>query len=79
MATAMYIKTVVLPGGKIEVSMPELVEGQHATVFVVVDENITPPKRTLSDILRDYPGGQLFKTVEEIDSYIRVERDSWER
>lgn len=78
MATAMYIKTIVLPGGKIEVSMPELVEGQHATVFVVVDEDTTPPKRTLSDILRDYPGGQVFKTAEEVDAYIRAERDSWE-
>ena len=78
MATTMYVKTTVLPGGKIEVSMPELVEGQQATVFVVIDDEAQMPKRTLSDILRDYPGGQLFKTEAEVDAYIRAERDSWE-
>jgi hypothetical protein len=78
MATAMYIKTTVLPGGRIEVSVPELVEGQQATVFVVLEEKVQEPKRTLSEILRNYPGGQLFKTAAEVDAYIRAERDSWE-
>ncbi len=27
----------------------------------------------------NYTGGRLFKTVEEVDAYIREERDSWER
>jgi hypothetical protein len=79
MATAMYIKTTVLPGGKIEVSVPESVAGQQATVFVVLEEEAQAPKRPLSEILRDYPGGQLFKTAAEVDAYIRAERDSWER
>ena len=78
-ATAMYIKTTVLPGGKIEVRMPELVEGQQATVFVVIEEETQAPKLTPSEILRDYPGGRLFKTATEVDTYIRAERDSWER
>jgi hypothetical protein len=78
MATAMYIKTTVLPGGRIEVSAPELVEGQQATVFVVLEEKVQEPKRTLSEILRDYPGGQLFKTAADVDAYIRAERDSWD-
>jgi hypothetical protein len=77
-ATAMYIKTTVLPGGKIEVSMPELVEGQQATVFVMIEEEAQAPKRPLSEILRDYPGGRLFKTAAEVDIYVRTEHDSWE-
>jgi hypothetical protein len=27
----------------------------------------------------NYTGGRLFKTAEEVDAYIREERDSWER
>ena len=27
----------------------------------------------------NYKGGALFKTAEEVDAYIRAERDSWER
>ena len=78
MATAMYIKTAVLPGGKVEVSAPELVVGQQVTVFVVIEEEAQIPKRPLSEILHDYPGGRLFKTAAEVDAYIRQERDSWE-
>ena len=29
------------------------------------------------DIVAMLPGHQLFKTVEEVDAYIREERDSW--
>ena len=36
-------------------------------------------KRAATDILRDYPGGRLFKTAEEVDEYIRKERESWKR
>lgn len=39
MATAMYIKTTVLPGGKIEVSAPEFIEGQQATVLLFLKKN----------------------------------------
>jgi hypothetical protein len=35
------------------------------------------PKRRISDILADYPGGQLFKTAAEVDQYIKEERESW--
>jgi hypothetical protein len=27
----------------------------------------------------NYQGGELFKTAEEVDDYIRAERDAWER
>ena len=41
-----------------------------------------PPKRlTITERLEQagYTGGRLFKTAEEVDAYIREERDSWER
>ncbi|HZU66779.1 MAG TPA: hypothetical protein VFA09_05840 [Ktedonobacteraceae bacterium] len=34
MATELRVKTVVLPGGKIEISTPQLIPGQEATVIV---------------------------------------------
>jgi hypothetical protein len=50
--------------------------GAKATVTVVITDP-APPMRRLSDVLADYPGGQLFRTAEEVDAYIRTERDSW--
>lgn len=36
-------------------------------------------KRHVIDILAELPGHRLFKTAEEVDAYIREERDSWDR
>lgn len=51
-------------------------------VRVVYSEQPAPPKKlTITERLAEagYTGGRLFKTAEEVDAYIREERDSWER
>jgi hypothetical protein len=80
MTIEIAIKTTVLPGGKIEISAPQLIAGQQATVIVKIEEE-QPEKLTITERLAraNYPGGALFKTAEEVDVYIREERDSWER
>jgi hypothetical protein len=77
MAVALQVKTTVLPGHRIEIETPQLPVGMDATVFIVVDEK-QPRKRPLRDVLGDYPGGQLFRTAEEVDAYMREERSSWD-
>lgn len=78
MSTAIQIETTILPGGRIDISSPELVSGQKARVFVIIEEAHTE-KRPLAEILSEYVGGRLFKSIEEVDAYIREERDSWGR
>ncbi len=78
MPVTVRIKTKILPGRRIEIQSPELPEGRSATVFVVLDEE-EMPKRPLREVLGDYPGGQLFKSAEEVDAYLRTERDSWDK
>ena len=62
--------------GRIEVMVPDLPAGQAVEVTV---RTLQEPasRRSVLDILRDAPGGLLFKTVDEVDAYIRGERDSW--
>ena len=36
-------------------------------------------RRSMRQILDELPGGRIFKTPEEVDAYLREERDSWER
>lgn len=38
-----------------------------------------PPRRSVLDLLENWPGGRLFKTSAEADAYLREERDSWDR
>jgi hypothetical protein len=79
MAIEVRIETVVLPGGKIEISTPELIPGQRATVVVIVENGRQHEPAHVIDILKSLPGHRLFHTAEEVDTYLHQERDSWER
>ncbi|MHB1421856.1 MAG: hypothetical protein ACYC3I_01410 [Gemmataceae bacterium] len=71
------VHTTILPGHRIEIQAPQLPEGSPVTVVVLVDEPVFP-KRRLRDILADYPGGLLFRSAEEVDNYLRSEREAWD-
>jgi hypothetical protein len=75
--TAIQLRTTILPGHRIELVASELPEGQSVTVVVLLDPK-APVKRPLREILAGYPGGQLFQTAEEVDAYLREEREGWD-
>jgi hypothetical protein len=78
MATEVRVRTIVLPGGKIEISIPELIPGKHATVVVTIEDNEPAQQPHVIDILTALPGHQLFQSAEEVDAYMHEERNSWE-
>ena len=51
MTTAIHIQTTILPGGKIEVSAPELPPGKRANVFVVIEDEEPQEKRHVLDMI----------------------------
>ena len=67
----------MLPGGKVETASPELEAGQRVDVIVVASAPVL--QRSAVDILAECPGQKLFKTAEEVDTYIKGERASWDR
>ena len=77
MQKALHIRTTVQPGGRVEVSSPELEAGQ--SVDVVVTRSSSTERRSVVDILAEAPGHRLFKTGKEVDDYIKEERASWDR
>lgn len=78
MGTVTHTRAVVGPDGTIEIRAPELVPGQE--VEITVEVQATPePRRLVSEIIKDLPGHLEFQTAEEVDAYIREERDSWDR
>lgn len=82
MQTAYHTTTTVLPGKRIEVSAPELKEGDLVQVFVVSTKEATSsarPREFGIDIIESLNGYRYFQSVEEVDRYINEERDSWER
>ena len=78
MAIEVHVNTIVLPGGRIEISIPKLVAGQRASVVVTVEDQGPVEQRHVIDILAALPGHQVFQNAEEVDAYLREERDAWE-
>jgi hypothetical protein len=55
-------------------------QGRHVKVILLSEEAPEPPKTTRSalDILAQAPKQRLFQTADEVDQYIRAERDQWD-
>ena len=77
MQKVLHLKTTVLPGGRIEIVDQELPVGE--SVDVVVRHSSESPRRSAVDILAEAPGQRVFKTAEEVESYLKDERESWNR
>ena len=75
MGIAVQLNTKVLPGHRVEVTSPELPDGAAVSVLVIVED--FREKRPLNEVLKDYKGGS-FKSAQEVDDYLRAERDSWD-
>ncbi len=76
MIQAFRDRVTVQPGGTIEVSHPELPAGASAEVIVMIESALAsvPP---LTDLIGKGKG--CFASAEDVDAFIRRERDSWER
>ncbi len=82
MQTTLHIETTVLPGNRVEFSAPELPEGAHVEVTVVVPAQSVPPTRRMSmlEFVKTLPPGpRAFETWEEYEKFLQEEKDSWER
>src|SRR5258708_20810643 len=78
MATEVRVETVVLPGGKIEISTPELIPGKRATVVVTMEDQEPVEQQHVIDLLTALPVHRLFQNAEEVDAYLLQDRDAWE-
>ncbi len=73
------IEATVLPGGRIELQIPQLREGERVEVLVRPE---TPRSRreSMLDFLRRRPAPPgAFATPEAVDTFLRAERNAWER
>lgn len=69
-------RVTVQPGGVIELRSPELPPGSQADVIVLL-ETSPGPEQPLASFIGAGKGG--FSSVQEVDAFIRAERDAWDR
>lgn len=78
MNSVIRVETEVLPGGRIEIEEPGLAPGEAVEV-IVIRQASRLARRPALEILAEAPGHLLFKTAEDVDTYLQEERDSWDR
>jgi hypothetical protein len=78
MQTYVRKRTTVQPGGQIVVSDPSLNTGATVEVLILVSEEPVEPRQSVLDVLNSVPGHVLFKSAEEVERYLREERESWD-
>ncbi len=76
--TIVRAKTIVQPGGRVVVTDPALHTGKPVEVIILLSDEVHEPQLSMIDVLNSAPGHQLFQTAEEVNQYLREERDSWE-
>ena len=80
--TAIYLHATVQSGGRIELTAPAGVrEGDELDVVLLTgNASKSSPSRPLLEILDALPRDiGRFKSAQEVDDYVREERDSWGR
>lgn len=70
-------RATVMPGGRVEVSDPELPVGHTVEVVVLHDSPNENP--SILQILNSGPKDRLFNTPEEVRAYLEEEKASWDR
>lgn len=79
MSEKIELQTRVLPGNRVEVSSPELREGDLVSVIVVLPQQSEPPESAI-EFLDALPAGpRAFKSWQEYDAHLQQERDAWDR
>ena len=78
--TALHTTARVQFGNKIEITAPELKEGQDVDVFLIPRPSATHPRRSVLEFLDSLPPGpRSAPTWDEIERQFQEERDAWDR
>ena len=80
MQTLLRTTTTVLPGNRVEITSPQLREGDRVQVVVELEVDPIAGRKSALDIINEYHGtGAARRTAQQIDAELQEERDSWDR
>jgi len=80
MQNTLHIQTIVKPGNTVEITAPELREGDVVDVFLVLPNPPTPPRRSMLDFVKSLPTGpRSASNWDEIEARVQEERNAWDR
>lgn len=79
MQSALHFTTVIQPGNKIELQVPDGSIGDTVEVFVILVDKSPPPKQqSILAMIDTIHSQQPTRTAEEIEQQIQATRDGWD-
>jgi hypothetical protein len=78
MQSALRITTKVLSGGKVELQLPLESVGDEVEVFVILPEKSRSPQQPILEFFAAIHQQGPFRTPEEMDRDIQMEKDAWD-
>lgn len=79
---ALHVMTKVRPGHRIEISVPQLAEGESVEVFLIASRRQADPggRRSMLEFLGTLPPGpRSSRTWKAFERALQEERVSWDR
>lgn len=76
---AIHTRTVLLPENRVEITLTNLSNlliGTPLDVLMIIPDAEAKPRQPLLAFLASIPAQQCFKTAEEVDEYLKYERDA---
>lgn len=79
MESAIRMKARVLPGNRIEITAPELKEGEDIDVLLLIPAEATRQESVVAFLDSLPQGPRRPQSWQEIDATFNAERDAWDR
>lgn len=80
MQSVLRTKVTVLPGNRLEISAPELRQGETVEVIVLLPQVVASGTQSAADFLESLPPGpRSYSRWEEFERRFQEERNSWDR
>jgi hypothetical protein len=79
MQSLVHVTTKVLAGNRIEVSDPNLKEGECVEVVLYPSVSDEAAKPSVLSIVESLKGHRIFSTPQEADQYLNEERSAWDK
>ena len=80
MQSVLRTRATVLPGNRLEISAPELRQGETVEVIVILPTVVPSGTQSAAEFLDSLPAGpRSYPSWEEFERRFQEERNSWDR
>lgn len=79
MQQVLRLQTRVKEKGAINLEIPQLTPGDDVEILIILPHAAASESLSVMDVLEQASGQRIFKTADDVDTYLQDERSSWDQ